>query len=59
MTHDTDLAIYLKATPYIDCDHPDVRRHAEAAVGDAGSAIDRAVRLFYAVRDSIRYNSQP
>jgi transglutaminase-like putative cysteine protease len=56
MTHDTDLAIYLKATRYIDCDHPDVVRHAEAAVGDATSDVDRAVRLFYAVRDSIRYN---
>lgn len=56
MPHDSDMAIYLQPTSYIDCDHPDVVRHAEVAVGDATSDIERAVRLFYVVRDSIRYN---
>lgn len=56
MTHDLGMAVYLQATRYIDCDHPDVMRHAEAAVGNASTDIDRAVRLFYAVRDGIRYN---
>jgi transglutaminase-like putative cysteine protease len=56
MTHAPDMSVYLEATSYIDCDHPHVVRHAEAAVGDATSDMDRAIRLFYAVRDGIRYN---
>jgi transglutaminase-like putative cysteine protease len=50
------MAVYLQATHYIDHDHPDIVRHAEAAVEGATSDIDRAARLFYAVRDGIRYN---
>ena len=45
----------LAATPMIDSDHPAVIEYAQQhAVGD--SARDRAVALFYAVRDDFRYD---
>jgi transglutaminase-like putative cysteine protease len=51
-----DLDRLTRATAVIDSEHPDVvafaRRHAEEAVGE----VDAAVRLYYAVRDGIRYN---
>jgi transglutaminase-like putative cysteine protease len=47
---------YLKATAAIEADHPVIR--AKAAELTAGTATDRekAVRLFYFVRDQIPYN---
>ena len=42
---------YLQPTAILDSDHPEVRRYALAAVGDArDDAAAAAVRLFYAVR---------
>ncbi len=49
-------AIYLTPTPILDCDHPLVARFASAAIADATDPRDKAVRLFYAVRDGIRYD---
>lgn len=51
---------YLRPTPTVDSDHPDVVRWAadKAGVG-AGSSADetgRAVNLFYAVRDGFLYD---
>ncbi len=46
---------YLRPTRFIDSDNESVRRFAEGAAG-AGSDIEKAIRLFYAVRDSIRYD---
>ena len=47
---------YLSPTYYIDSDHPRVvdfaRRHSKEGASD----IENAVSLYYAVRDSIRYN---
>ena len=47
---------YLAETGFFDIAHPVVRRFTDAAVGDAADARTRAVRLFYAVRDRIRYD---
>ncbi len=47
---------YLSPTEIIDCDHPEVRDFAERKLGDAADAVDRAVRLYYAVRDEIWYD---
>jgi len=44
------------ATDLLDSDHPAVRRFTQAAVGSADAPRERAVRLFYAVRDRIRYD---
>ncbi|MBL8382606.1 MAG: transglutaminase family protein [Burkholderiales bacterium] len=45
----------LAPTPLLDSDHPAVRAFAETHAG-AGSDIERAVRLYYAVRDRFRYD---
>lgn len=47
---------YLGPTPFFDIEHPTVREFVASAVGDASTDRERAVRLFYAVRDRIRYD---
>ncbi len=47
---------YLNPTAIIDSDHPEVRAFAEKACGDAEDSVDKAVRLYYAVRDGIWYD---
>lgn len=51
-----DAARALGPTRYLDCDHPDVVEYARRSIGDATSPVERAVRLFYTVRDGIRYD---
>lgn len=45
----------LAATPFIDCDSPVARGFVEDHAG-TGEPIERAIRLYYAVRDRIRYD---
>ncbi len=45
----------LEPTSFLDADHPRVRAWAREVCGDAPDATARAVRLFRAVRDGIRY----
>jgi transglutaminase-like putative cysteine protease len=52
--NDTDL--YLKPTEIIDSDHPDILRFARNTAGDARDPVEKAVRLYYAVRDGIWYD---
>jgi len=47
---------YLKKTYFIDFDHPSIYSLANSITSDADSDQDKAVRLFYAVRDRIKYN---
>jgi transglutaminase-like putative cysteine protease len=47
---------WLAATWFIDSDDPRVVAFATSAVADATSPTDKAVRLFYAVRDGFRYD---
>ena len=47
---------YLEPTPFLDCDQPSVRAFAQRVTAGATDAIERAVKLFYAVRDGIRYD---
>jgi len=46
----------LRSTRFIDSDHPSVTSFTESVVAGASSERERAVRLFYAVRDRIRYD---
>ena len=46
---------YLSPADYIDSDHPAVARFAHEQVNGGGER-QRAVSLYYAVRDDIRYN---
>ncbi len=48
---------YLLPTAMIDSDSPVILEHAEKIIGTVkGSAIDQAIKLFYAVRDGIWYD---
>jgi transglutaminase-like putative cysteine protease len=51
-----DLTNYLKPTKIVDCDHPDVLAFVSEIIGDAADDVERAVRLYRAVRDGIRYD---
>jgi transglutaminase-like putative cysteine protease len=47
---------FLRPTPLLDADHPAIRALAEDAAGDATTPRERAVRVYYAVRDGLRYD---
>jgi transglutaminase-like putative cysteine protease len=47
---------YLAPTEFLDCAHPAVRAFVDKSIGDATTDIDKATRLFYAVRDGFRYD---
>lgn len=51
----SDIADYLRSTEFLDHEHPAVSRFADEAAGPSGSAVDRIVRLYYAVRDGLAY----
>jgi transglutaminase-like putative cysteine protease len=46
----------LRSTRCLDADHPRIRAFAEEACGGEPDAVARAVRLYYAVRDGLRYD---
>lgn len=45
----------LRPTGFLDADHPAVSAFAKETVGDRADPVERAVALYYAVRDGIRY----
>jgi transglutaminase-like putative cysteine protease len=48
---------YLRPGVFIDSDHPSVKAFAHSALKGAGIApVERAVALYYAVRDGLRYD---
>ncbi len=51
-----DLAPFLAPTAIVDADHPGVRDYALAQASDAADPTTKAIRLYYAVRDGIRYD---
>jgi transglutaminase-like putative cysteine protease len=53
---DSSLAIYLAATPTVETDHPDIVAFATKYASGASDPVEAAVRLYYAVRDGIRYD---
>ena len=54
MDHNNPL--YLAPTEIIDSTHPKIRDYARKVVGAGGAPVERAVRLYLAVRDEIRYD---
>jgi transglutaminase-like putative cysteine protease len=52
----SDLDPFLRPTRYLDCDAPAVRAYAAEAIGEATTDLERAIRLYYAVRDGIWYD---
>jgi transglutaminase-like putative cysteine protease len=51
-----DMRQYLQPTPVVDCDSRAVVEFAKEYSGDLPDQRERAVRLYYAVRDGIRYD---
>lgn len=51
-----DLAACLAPTPFLDCQTPEVRAFAARVTAGAGTPRARAIALYYAVRDGIRYD---
>lgn len=47
---------YLEPTSFLDFDRARVRDFARQAVGDAKTPVEKAVSLYYAVRDGLRYD---
>ena len=49
-------SIYLTPTQIIDSDHPTLQEYAMRVVGSSLDPVNRAIKLFHAVRDDIRYD---
>jgi transglutaminase-like putative cysteine protease len=47
---------YLQPTPTVECRHPEIVAYAEQRSRGASSDVEKAVKLYYAVRDEIRYD---
>lgn len=47
---------YLQPTEFLDCDHESVRAFAERHTSGAVTDLERAVNLYYAVRDGFQYD---
>ena len=47
---------YLNPTDIIDSDHPAISAHAEKTVNGSKDPVDKAVKIYYAVRDGIWYD---
>ncbi len=56
MTIEVDLECYLRPTSFIDSDAPSIKRYADEVAEGASTDEQRVVRLFYAVRDGVRYD---
>jgi transglutaminase-like putative cysteine protease len=53
---DENSNMYLRPTAIIDSDHPAVQVCARETAGATGDPVERAVKLYLAVRDGIRYD---
>jgi len=51
-----EAEIYLQPTQFINSDAPEVIEFARSTSGNAKTKVEKAVSLYYAVRDSVRYN---
>lgn len=47
---------YLKPTSIIDSDHPTIIEFAQKVVGSSRDPLEQAIKIYYAVRDGIRYD---
>ena len=52
----SNLSKYLQPTDIIDCNHPVVVEFTNKSAQGALNQKDRAIKLYYAVRDAIRYD---
>lgn len=52
----TPQADHIQPTAIIDSDHPMVKAFANEHAGSYTNPVDQAISIYYAVRDTIRYN---
>lgn len=52
----TDMMLYVQPSPTVDSDNPAIVEFAVANSGDSTDPKEQAIRLYYAVRDGIRYD---
>ena len=48
--------LYLAPAEFVDSDHPAIVAFAHATAGPDGTALEKILRLYYAVRDDIHYD---
>ena len=48
--------VYLRPTAILDSDHPRIVAFAGQVAGESNDRVEQAVRIYYAVRDGIRYD---
>ena len=48
--------IYLQSAEYINSDSPEVISFAKRNIGNSTNPIEKAVKLYYAIRDGFQYN---
>jgi transglutaminase-like putative cysteine protease len=53
---DAALELYVRPTWFLDSDAPSVAEFAAGVTGRASTPRERAVRLYYGVRDGVRYD---
>ena len=51
-----DLSVFLQPGKFIDSDNPKIAEFANRVAGDAETDVEKARRLYYAVRDEIFYD---
>jgi transglutaminase-like putative cysteine protease len=51
-----DMSPFLEATEIVDADHPNVREYALGHIAGKEEPTARAIALYYAIRDGIRYD---
>jgi Transglutaminase-like superfamily len=56
MAHTFLMDLYLKATEFLDADDPTVLEYASANTVGATSDTEKAIKLYYAVRDGFQYD---
>lgn len=56
MKSDTTIENYLQPAEFVNSDAEEVVAFAKNAIEDAVSSVDKAVKLYYAVRDGFNYN---
>jgi transglutaminase-like putative cysteine protease len=47
---------YLRSTPFVDWETREVYEYARGHAGGAAGPVEKAVKLYYAVRDEVRYD---
>jgi len=56
MNKEKHISRYLHPTSIIDSDHPSIMQKSEEVANHLGADTEKAVALFYFVRDQIKYN---